>query len=143
MIRPLNSTDARDMAAIHAESFERPWPALDMATHSQRDICLGLEHDARLAAFIILSSVAQQSEILTIATAKAARRKGLGRQLLSGAIERLKGQGTTEIFLEVAEDNLAAIGLYKDLEFQPIGRRPGYYRRADGRVAAITFSKKL
>jgi len=47
------------------------------------------------------------------------------------------------MFLEVAEDNEAAIHLYRSLGFQPIGRRPAYYRRADGRVAAITFSKKL
>jgi ribosomal-protein-alanine N-acetyltransferase len=142
-MRQLTAKDARDMAAIHAESFETSWSALDMTTHVRRDMCLGVEQDAKLAAFIILSSAAGQAEILTIATAKENRRMGLGRELLSQALDHLQDQEITEIFLEVAEDNHAALALYKKSGFQPIGRRPGYYRRAEGRVSAITFSKKL
>ncbi len=142
-MRVLTATDARDMTAIHAQCFDRPWDALEMATHTQRDVCLGVDRDNQLAAFIILSTIADQSEVLTLATAKAARRQGLAKQILSSAFETLQKQDIIETFLEVAEDNLGAIALYKDLGFQPIGRRPGYYCRADGRVAAITFSKKL
>lgn len=114
-----------------------------MATHTQRDLCLGLDWQDELASFVILSNVAGQSEILTVATANSARRQGLAKQLLSGTISELKTGGTQEVFLEVAEDNLGAIALYRALGFQPIGRRPAYYRRPDGRVAALTFSKKL
>ena len=142
-MRRLSAQDAQIMADIHAQSFDRPWPALDMAVHTQRDICFGIEQNAELAAFIILSCAAGQSEILTIATAQTARRQGLAGQLLHGVIEPLESQNVTEIFLEVAEDNHAAIALYKKSGFQSIGRRPGYYRRAEGRVSAITFSKKL
>lgn len=131
------------MAACHAQSFDRPWGAIEMATHTVRDLCFGIETDDQLAAFIILSRAADQAEILTIATAKSARRQGLGRALLDGAAAHLQGEGTAELFLEVAEDNAAAIALYKGSGFQPIGRRPRYYRRANGRVAAISFLKKL
>ena len=142
-MRRLSAQDAQTMADIHAQSFDRAWPALDMAVHTQRDLCFGIELNAELAAFIILSCAAGQSEILTIATAKTARRQGLAGQLLHGVVAQLEGENVTEIFLEVAEDNLAAMALYKKSGFQPIGRRPRYYRRASGRVAAITFSKKL
>jgi len=91
----------------------------------------------------VLSAHGMRSEILTIATAKAARRQGWGRKLLEATVMELKEKGASELFLEVAEDNPAAIALYKSTGFSPIGRRPGYYRRAKGRVAAITFSKKL
>lgn len=131
------------MAAIHAQSFARSWDALEMATHTQRDLCLGMNYNDKLAAFIIVSIAADQAEILTIATAKTARRQGLGRGLIDRAIEQLREQGTAELFLEVAEDNVAALALYREVGFQPIGRRPGYYRRETGRVAAITFSKKV
>ena len=131
------------MAAIHAESFERSWDALEMATHTQKDMCFGVDHDESLGGFIILSVAAGQAEILTIATALAARRQGLGRQLLDGIIDHLRAADVGELFLEVAEDNAAALALYRGAGFQPIGRRPGYYRRAAGRIAAITFSKKL
>lgn len=135
--------DAKDMAALHAESFERSWDALEMAAHTQRDLCLGRDHAAELSAFIIISRASDQAEILTLATAKSARRQGLARALLDGAMTQLREKGTAELFLEVAEDNPAAAALYRSAGFQPIGRRPAYYRRAAGRVAAITFSKKL
>ena len=142
-MRQLSATDARDMARVHAESFDRPWDALEMATHTGRDLCLGVGIDEELEGFIIISVAADQAEILTIATAKSVRRQGLGRKLLDDAITELQKQDTTELFLEVAEDNAAALALYRAAGFQPIGRRPGYYRRVDGRVAAITFSKKV
>ena len=142
-MRRLSATDARDMARVHAESFDRPWDALEMATHTGRDLCLGADIDEGLAGFIIISVAANQAEILTIATAKSARRQGLGRKLLVAAISELQQRAITELFLEVAEDNAAALALYRAAGFQPIGRRPGYYRRVDGRVAAITFSKKV
>ena len=142
-MRILSATHARDMARVHAESFERSWDALEMATHTQKDMCFGLEQDGTLAAFVIVSIAADQAEILTIATAKAARRQGLGRALLDEVTAQLRQQDTRELFLEVAEDNPAALALYRAAGFQPIGRRPGYYRRADGRFAAVTFSKKL
>lgn len=142
-MKKLSAVDARDMARVHAESFERSWDALDMATHTQKDLCFGAMQGDKLSAFIIISRAADQAEILTIATTKAARRQGLGRDLLNHAIGQIRKHGATDLFLEVAEDNAAALALYKKAGFQPIGRRPGYYRRAAGRVAAITFSKKV
>ncbi len=147
-VRSLTARDARDMAAIHAQAFAPPhgtggWDALEMATHTQKDICLGVDMDAGLAAFIIVSSAADQAEILTLATASSARRQGLGREILKAVTPRLKNDGTIDLFLEVAEDNAPAIALYRSTGFIPMGRRPGYYRRAGGRVAALTLSKKL
>jgi len=142
-IRRLTAVDAQEMAALHAESFERSWDALEMAVHTQKDLCFGINYEGALGAFIILSVAAGQAEILTLTTARAARRQGLARALLGGAQIALKTQVISEVFLEVAEDNSAAITLYQSADFTPIGRRPAYYRRSAGRIAALTFSKKL
>ena len=142
-MRLLSAVDAKHMAALHVQSFERPWDALEMAAHIARDLCFGVDDNDRLAAFIILSRAADQAEILTLAVAKSAQQQGLGRQLLDGAAEQLRQSRCSEIFLEVAEDNIAAIALYRAAGFEPIGRRPAYYRRAAGRIAAITYAKKL
>jgi len=147
-MRRLTAKDARAMAAIHAESFESPfgsggWDALEMASHTQKDLCLGMDLAAELGAFIILSVAADQAEILTLATARGARRQGFARRLLDGAAGELSNQDISDLFLEVAEDNGAAIALYRGAGFAPIGRRPAYYHRAGGRVAAITLSKTL
>lgn len=129
------------MADIHAASFDKSWDALEMSAHCQKDVCLGTGDP--LSAFIICSQVGDQSEILTLATHPDARQNGLGYDLLDHAIQTLRHTGVADLFLEVAEDNVAAKALYRKMGFTPIGRRPGYYRRAKGRVAAITFSKKL
>lgn len=140
-MRRLTVADAKAMADIHAASFEKGWDALEMSAHCRKDICLGLGDP--LSAFIICSHAADQSEILTIATRPTDRQKGLGRDLLNHTCDTLGNLGVADLFLEVAEDNEAAKALYRKAGFSPIGRRPGYYRRANGRVAAITFSKKL
>ncbi len=148
VLRELTARDAREMADIHAQSFAPPygtggWPALEMATHTQKDTCCGVDVEGQLAAFIIISVAADQAEILTIATVIAARRTGLAREILRLSTAPLITRGVVDLFLEVAEDNAAAIALYRSTGFIPMGRRPAYYRRAGGRVAALTLSKKL
>jgi len=142
-MKRLTAVDAKAMAAIHAESFERSWDALEMAAHSQNDMCYGLKTAGNLAAFIILRAAAGQAEILTIATHPDFRRSGWGQKILTQAARSLKDSGCDEIFLEVAEDNTAAIALYKNAGFAPIGRRPGYYRdHPDAEEVYTRASKK-
>lgn len=140
-LRTLTARDAEDMAQIHAVSFERPWPALDMSVHTERDFCWGLGNP--LQSFVIFRGADLHAEVLTIATHPDHRGQGVAHQLLDQAIRKLRSQGKKELFLEVAEDNDPARALYKKLNFVPVGRRPGYYRRAAGRMAAITYSLRL
>lgn len=129
------------MAEIHAQSFFKGWDDADMWAHIQKDLCFGFGRP--LDGFIILSSAADQAEILTIATDPAHRRAGIARALLDIAETELVDNGVDTLFLEVAEDNAPAIKFYKSAGFEPIGRRPAYYKRDMGRVAAITYRKRL
>lgn len=140
-IRGLNAQDAAVMAQIHSGAFDNGWPALDMSVHIKTDLCFGI--GTPLAAFIIIRSSADQAEILTITTDMAAQRRGYARALIGKACAQLRERQVNSLFLEVGEDNPAARALYKSCGFVPIGRRPAYYRRKKGRIAAITFSKSL
>ncbi len=140
-MRKLTALDAKSMAEIHAASFERGWDALEMSQHIAKDICLGLGDP--LQCFIICRAAADQADILTIATHSEFRRQGLGAQLLDAAMNHMAGGNISTVFLDVAEDNQGAIALYKKAGFQAIGRRPAYYKREKGRVAALNFSKEL
>ena len=140
-LRVLTAQDASEMAEIHGRSFERGWPALDMSLHIKTDLCLGLGQP--LLGFVIIRIADDQAEVLTIATDTSARRKGYGRDLIQASLERLSAQNVKTLFLDVAEDNNGAIALYRSCGFVPIGRRPAYYRRAHGRMAAMSFSISL
>lgn len=139
--RVLTAQDAEAMAVIHAACFDKPWPALDMAVHVTRDLCMGIGEP--LMSFAILRRSDIDAEILTVATDPEARSQGLAGQVLESAAQQLYAAGLRHVFLEVAEDNTAARTLYKRLGFIPMGRRPGYYARAEGRMAAITYSRDL
>lgn len=139
--RVLRAPDAQAMARVHALCFDKPWPTLDMTVHVWRDLCLGIGDP--LSSFAILRSSDIDAEILTVATDPAARGRGLAGDVLRVAIDRYRRAGLRHIFLEVAEDNDSARTLYKRLGFTPIGRRPAYYTRPEGRIAAITFSLDL
>lgn len=123
------------MAALHALCFpDRPWSAAEFAqlTQARGMIChTSPGHDG----FILAQCVAPEAEILTIATAPEARRKGIARGLVEGLFTALPAVDVSELFLEVAEDNAAARALYAATGFAEAGRRRGYYPR-HGRAAA-------
>ena len=141
MIRALNTTDTQRMAEIHAQSFPKGWDDAAMWAHIHKDMCFGFGRP--LDGFVIISSAADQAEILTIAIDPSQRRRGIARALLEITETELVDNGVDTLFLEVAEDNQAAIEFYKGAGFEPIGRRPGYYKRELGRVAAISYRKRL
>ena len=61
--------------------------------------------------FVLVRTVLDEAEILTVATRPAKRRQGLARKRLDDAEALAKSQGAEAVFLEVAEDNMAAIRL--------------------------------
>ena len=76
--------------------------------------------------------VLDEVELLTLAVEPAARRQGLGRALLARFGVEAAAAGATRAFLEVATDNLPAIGLYASAGYRETGRRRGYYHPSGG-----------
>ena len=75
---------------------------------------------------------------------KAIRIEMESRGLMTAAIEGARVMGAESLFLEVAVDNPAAIGLYRQLGFNEAGLRRGYYRRkAGGPVDALVMRLSL
>lgn len=131
------------LAKLQAAAFSatRAWSAAEFASllsHPGTRV-IGDEN-----CFILIRNVLDEAEVLTLATAPAMRRRGLARSILHEAEEQAKAQGAATIFLEVAENNTAAIGLYTSSGYSQIGRRPGYYLPKDGApIAALVLRKSL
>ncbi|HYB68766.1 MAG TPA: ribosomal protein S18-alanine N-acetyltransferase [Candidatus Acidoferrales bacterium] len=99
--------------------------------------------DGTIAGFVIgmiyVDRKATYAHILTIDVSPAYRRKGIGQMLLQ-EIERIfKEKGVKASHLEVKEDNVAAINLYRKLGYEKIGKLRNYYGKANG----IYFKKVL
>jgi ribosomal-protein-alanine N-acetyltransferase len=134
----------QDLARLHARAFvtPRPWTAAEFAGFLADPLSFLLtEGDA---AFLLGRAVAGEAELLTLATAPEARRRGLGRRLVARFLYQARLRGAGAAFLEVAADNAPALGLYTAAGFAPAGRRPGYYLSPQGQaVDALVLRRVL
>ncbi|MDK3019566.1 GNAT family N-acetyltransferase [Pseudodonghicola flavimaris] len=117
-----------DMAATHAAAFtqSRPWRAeefADLLSMSGSFAC----GDAR--CFALVRVIADEAELLTIATHPDHQRLGLARALMPLWQAEAAGRGATRAFLEVAADNAPARALYLQTGYEAVGLRRGYYPR--------------
>jgi len=125
------------IAALHQASFARGWSDAEVAS------LLGAPGvtatlavvAAKPAGFLMLRQAGGEAEIIAIAVAPPQRRRGLGRALLLDSLERAVREGIETVFLEVSEDNDAALACYRQAGFAAAGRRHGYYREGRARPA--------
>ncbi|HYF23251.1 MAG TPA: ribosomal protein S18-alanine N-acetyltransferase [Caulobacteraceae bacterium] len=144
-LRPAAPEDAPALAAVHAEGFDQPWSAGDIAALLEGPGGFGLlvEQDGAAVGFVLARAIAGEAEILTVAVAPERRGRGIGAALMEAAVRTATAQGATAMFLEVAVDNTAALALYERAGFRRAGFRPGYYRREGGAADALVLRRDL
>lgn len=130
-------------AAIHASGFETSWDAQTLCDMAKNNLTLAAFHRGDVVGFIMLGALTDQTDIITVAVAPNAQRRGIARALIDAATQTMTARGVRTLFLEVAEDNAPARALYAACGFVPIGTRKNYYKRAGGRVSAVTYEKRL
>lgn len=134
-----SSTDAETLAALEAQAFaERSWGAKSVKASFQASgvaVLLGGESAEAPTGFALWRDLGEEAELLTIGVIPAARRRGLGARLLEAVLTAAKTAGAQKIYLEVGEENPAALALYVRAGFSAVGARKSYYR--DGGDAAV------
>ncbi len=129
--------DLDDVMAVERAAFRHPWSSELFRRELMHDwstvlLCLSrpagrTEGAPRVLGFIIFWLVHDEVHVLNVATHPAVRRQGIGRLLMSQAIERGRRTGASLVTLEVRRSNAGALALYRELGFRPIGIRPNYY----------------
>ncbi|CAO3416847.1 GNAT family N-acetyltransferase [Azospirillum endophyticum] len=146
-LHPAGPLEAGVVAALQQACFpDDPWDEASVATLSTPPAgfaVIALDALDQPVGFVMARVAAEDAEILAIGVLPQARRGGIGRVLVEAAVGGSRDLGATALFLEVAEDNPAAWTLYKASGFFSVGRRPGYYKRPDGRVAALVLRRNL
>lgn len=150
-IRQIGPQFGRACAKIHATSFPHPWNAAEFESLlAGRDVighgavALSFLGNRVLTGFVLSRRAADTAEMLTVAVVPGARRKGIGGALLASHLAGLAAKGAKLLFLEVEAENRAALALYRRFDFQQVGERKAYYRKADGnRAAALILRRDL
>lgn len=124
--RAARRADLEAVARIERASFVDPWP-LDAFLVYLDDCFLVAGAGDAVLGFLVARRAADEAEILDLAVASGDRNRGVGRALLTAAIERLRREGARRAFLEVRRSNAAARRLYETCGFRVVGSRPGYY----------------
>src|SRR5271165_812807 len=90
------------LAAIHAAAFrgQEVWAASVLAGQLALPGTFALLDP--VGGMVVARVIGDEAEILTLAVVPEARRGGIARRLLAGAMQRAAAAGATEMFLEVA-----------------------------------------
>lgn len=148
VVETLERRHAGTAAAIHQESFARPWSDMEFAGLLGQEAVFGFlvreagRQASPVAGFVLARLAAGEAEILTIAVARRSQRGGLGWKLMDAVLRRLHAERAEALFLEVDETNAPALALYRRLGFREVGRRPGYYRSKDGETTGALVMRR-
>jgi len=143
-IRPMTKGDIDDVMAIELAVYNYPWTKRIMTDCLRVGYhCLVGEVDGVLAGYCIMSSGAGEAHILNLCVASEFQRRGLGRFLLTTALDTAKALNAENVFLEVRPSNIAAVVLYEQSGFNEIGIRKDYYPAKNGREDAIILALHL
>lgn len=124
--------DALAMPSTHALVLDMAGRRIEESTET-----------GRAAGFVLTRHAADEEELLLIAVLPECRGQGFGQEMIERLFEEARTRAVTRIFLEMRRGNPAEL-LYRKSGFEPIGKRPNYYRLADGgRADAITFGKSI
>lgn len=128
----------QELSAIHTAAFKdaRPWSTQEF------EQLLANPHTHLFSCergFALVQLIAGEAELLTLAVHPDDQGNGHGHTLMYNWMQALS---PADMFLEVAEDNAAAIRLYTTCGFAEIARRNSYYARKSGiYVDAIIMRK--
>lgn len=99
------------------EELVRPWARLRGARDERGE----------LLGYALFWHVVDEVQLLNVAVAIPARRRGIGRALVQDLIAYARAHHVARILLEVRASNLSAIALYEQLGFTRFNVRERYY----------------
>lgn len=122
-------SDIPEIALIEEKYIPNGWSekAFSDWANNQNTVIFKAMLDGEIIGFANGSWVLDEAELLNIAVAEQARRKGVATLLLEALENYFREKNAEKIFLEVREKNLSAINFYEKHGFVKNGLRKNYY----------------
>lgn len=142
----MEEEDIPSVCAIENLSFPNPWQETTFRGEIYNrplsfPYVIVHKFQKRVMGYIIFWKIKEEVHINNIALHPDFRRKGIGEAVLRKVLTQVQREGVRYITLEVRPSNLAALALYKKLEFKVLGIRKNYYFKP--REDAIILGKSL
>lgn len=136
IIRKFRPNDLKRVFEIENMSFSQSYGInMFQQLHEMGVGFLVAEQDGYVIGYVIFwVKYENQGHIISIAVDKNYRRQKAGTQLLVKAISILSLLRLDTIYLEVNENNTAAVEFYKTFNFKIDRVVPGYYEDGDGAI---------
>lgn len=147
-VERMRAEDLGPVAAIHAACFHDAWDVAVLRQVLEMPGAFGLvarwgARDAMIG-FALARLAGDECELLSLGVAPQHRARGVGRVLLRAAMTQAAAADARNFFLEVAENNIPAIMLYRAHGLVQVGQRADYYENPDGRrTMALTMRCEL
>ena len=145
IISPCRSTDLPAVEEIERLSFPTPWDRQSFEEELRRPFArlevLRPKATGMVVAFCDYWLVADEVQILNIASHPAGRRQGFAGHLLTHIVAQAHLASFRLLSLEVRRSNLPAQSLYRKFGFRDVGIRPRYY--ADNQEDAVLMDLVL
>ena len=128
-IRRMTNEDCVSVAEIESASFSVPWSlkAFTETVEKENFRYFVAEEEGEILGYCGFLHVLDEAEIPNVCVKESARKRGIGKQMMTVLIEEAEKLGIVMLFLEVRESNLAARRLYKSLGFVENGVRKNFY----------------
>ncbi|WP_307056099.1 GNAT family N-acetyltransferase [Streptomyces achromogenes] len=139
-VRTALEQDMSDIVLLDREVFpDLPYPyfVLRQLLDAFKEHMFVVHDGDRLCGYVLATPPSEgQSWILTLGVAPGMRHRGLGRQLMREALDRLRAEGARTARLGVRPENVTAIRLYISLGFAPDpgGPRSDYFGPGEDRL---------
>lgn len=104
------------------------------------NIFLAAEQGNEIVAFLLAEDLIDSFNLLLIATKNEFKNKNIATKLMQKLEEIAKNKKIEKIWLEVRENNIPAINLYKKNDFKNIYLRRNYYKNGEN---ALIFEKLI
>lgn len=140
-IQDMTLSDLNCIKDILSSEFDNFWnyDILKSELESENSKYIVAKYNNEIVGFAGVKVVMEQADIMNIVTKKNYRNNGIGKLLLKSLLDICKKLNVTSIMLEVNEENLPAIHLYKNFGFKTLSIRNNYY----GNNSAIIMQKGI
>lgn len=148
----MTEADIEQVVVIEEGSFNTPWSRIsylsELGCKDSSNFVLKYgycKNNQLVIAYICFRLIANEIQLLKIATAPEWRRQGAATWLFNKCMNVARETGASKIFLEVRPSNNIAIIFYHKFGFKIIGKRPNYYTDSgeDALVMIINLKENL